>query len=126
MLADWLGRPASRNTDYRWQSLAHHLFEAGRHDELLRAIDPTFLEEKARRFGYGVLEDVELLARTMLAACDPAAVERCVAIVEGLRAAVGGDVIGEARWAIHPLHPGPAGFRSRDLRLRFAPRRRLG
>ncbi len=113
MIAEWLGKPASRELDYRWEALAHHLSEAGDRDGLLTAIDRTFLEAKVRRFGYGVLEDIELVAKVLLAEDDPAALERCVGLVESLRAAVGGDVIGEARWDAQLLRPVAGAFRSK-------------
>ncbi len=113
MIAEWLGKPASRELDYRWEALAHHLSEAGDRDGLLKAIDRTFLEAKVRRFGYGVLEDIELVAKVLLAEDDPAALERCVELVESLRAAVGGDVIGEARWEGQVLRPVGGTFRSK-------------
>jgi hypothetical protein len=114
-LAAWLARPESRGYDYRWTSLAHHLFEAGDHAGLLRAIDEDFLRQKVRRFGYAVLEDVELLARALMAANDPGLVGRCVALVEGLRAEAGGDIIENIRDAVRAYRPGPASFRSRVL-----------
>jgi stage II sporulation SpoE-like protein len=113
LLAGWLQRPHSRAYDYRWTSLAYHLGAAGDRDGLLAAVDRTFLAEKVRRCGYAVLEDVELLGRALLEAGDPALVERCVALVEGLRAVVGGDVIEDARRAVRGYRAGPASFRSR-------------
>jgi hypothetical protein len=114
-LADWLTRPEARNHDYRWTSLAHHLFESGDHAGLLRAVDEDFLRRKVRRFGYAVLEDVELLTRALMEADDPGLVGRCVALVEGLRAEAGGDIIESARDAVRAYRPGPASFRSRVL-----------
>jgi len=113
MLAAWLSKRENRHTDYRWLSLAHHLFEGGDTAELRKTVDAAFLEEKARRFGYAVLEDVELLSRTLLADDDPNVVEHCVKLVEGVRNVVGGDVIGDAGWAMRSFQPGPAAFRSR-------------
>lgn len=43
---------------------------------------------------------------------DPALVERCVSLVEGLRKSVGGDVLDFAQ-AIQPYQPGPKSFRTR-------------
>jgi hypothetical protein len=59
-IARWLQRPENVSNQYRWASLAHHLFDAGDRAGLLAAVDSAFLAEKIRRFGYGVLEDVEL------------------------------------------------------------------
>jgi hypothetical protein len=82
-LAGWLQRPDCRSHDYRWQSLSHHLYRAGDHDGLRRAVTPAFLADKVRRFGYGVLEDVELLARALLEAGDPRLVEESVTLTLG-------------------------------------------
>jgi serine phosphatase RsbU (regulator of sigma subunit) len=111
-IADWLQLPANRTHEYRWASLAYHLFESGSFDELVQLIDEPFLAEKARRVGYAVLEDVELWSRVQLQKDDPALVERCVSLVEGLRESVGGDVLDFAE-AIHPYQPGPKSFRTK-------------
>lgn len=95
-LADWLRRPDAAGNDYRLLSLAHHLAAAGDRAALAAAVDGPFLAEKVRRFGYAVLEDVDLLADSLLAADDPAAVPRCVDLIEGLRAVVGGNFIEDA------------------------------
>ncbi len=63
-------------------------------------VEPGFLREKVRRFGYAVLEDVVLLASDAIATGDPSRVGRCIELVEGLREVVGGDLIDEARLAI--------------------------
>jgi hypothetical protein len=89
-LALWLLRPESRASDYCWSSLTHHLFASGNHPGLLRCIDDAFLKEKMRRYGYAVLEDIELLTKALLEVGDPSLVERCVGLVEGLRQEVGG------------------------------------
>jgi|HubBroStandDraft_6_1064221.scaffolds.fasta_scaffold01011_4 hypothetical protein len=112
-LGEWLQGGESRTFDYRWASLAYHLFQSGDHGRLIEVINTEFLAEKVRRFGYAVLEDVELLARSFLEAGDPASVERCVAIVEKLRTIVGGDIIDDATRALRPFRPGPASFRTR-------------
>jgi hypothetical protein len=112
-LARWLLQPLSRSHDYRWTSLAHHLFEAGNYAEQLDTINEAFLKEKVRRFGYGVLEDIDLLVRALLEVGHPALVQRCVDLVEGLRAEVGGDLIQDARRSVQGYRPGPASFRSR-------------
>jgi hypothetical protein len=111
-IADWLQLPANRTHEYRWASLAYHLFESGSFDELVQLIDEPFLAEKARRVGYAVLEDVELWSRVQLQKDDPALVERCVSLVEGLRESVGGDDLDFAE-AIHPYQPGPKSFRTK-------------
>ena len=43
------------------------------------------------------MEDLELLSRAMLEEGDPTLVSRCVALVEGLREVVGGDLVEDAR-----------------------------
>jgi serine phosphatase RsbU (regulator of sigma subunit) len=115
LLADWLKQPNNDNLDYRWTSLAYHLYEAGDHSGLRQAIDERFLAEKVRRCGYAVLEDVELLSRAMLDEGNPGQVTECVALVEGLRSVVGGDLIKDTRRAIHSYRPGPESFRTRVL-----------
>jgi hypothetical protein len=99
-LASWLSRTECRSSDYRYLALAHHLYRAGDRDGLWTAVEPRFLHDKVRRFGYAVLEDVVLLARDALDAGDPGLVGRCIELVEGLRVVVGGDLIDEARQAI--------------------------
>jgi hypothetical protein len=112
-IAEWLRCPESRSNEYRWSSLAYHLFESGCRQELIQAVDDRFLAEKVRRLGYAVLEDVELLSRSLLDSDDPAVVERCVSIVEGLRQVVGGDIIRDAAKGVQPYRSGPASFRTR-------------
>ena len=99
-LASWLRRPECRSSDYRYLALAYHLDRAGDRDGLWATIEPSFLREKIRRFDYGVLEDVVLLARDAIDTGDPSRVGRCIELVEGLREVVGGDLIDEARRAI--------------------------
>jgi hypothetical protein len=111
-IADWLQLPPNRSHEYRWASLAYHLFESGSFDELIKLIDERFLAEKAHRFGYAVLEDIELWSRVQLQTDDPAVVERCVSLVEGLRRIVGGDLLDFAE-AIQPYQPGPKAFRTK-------------
>ncbi len=113
-LAVWLQQPESRSYDYYWMSLAYHLFEAGKSKDLLPAISREFLAEKVRRFGYAVLEDVEIIARCLLKAGDPALVERCVDVVEGLREVVGGDLIDDAARTMRSHHTVES-FRSRIM-----------
>src|SRR5207302_751115 len=105
LLAGWLQRPENRSLDYRWTSLAHHLYECRDRAGLMGAIAPAFLAEKVRRFGYAVLEDLELLSRAMLEEGDPTLVSRCVALVEGLREVVGGDLVEDARRALQGYRP---------------------
>lgn len=112
MLAEWLQLPESRSYEYRSSSLAYHLFASGQRQTLRNVIDSVFLTEKVRRLGYDVLEDVELLTRSMLDAGDPALVERCVEIVERLREVAGGDIIEDATRAIQFYRPGPLSFRT--------------
>lgn len=112
-IAEWLQAPESRFNEYRWASLAYHLFESGWQEELMKAIDSKFLAEKVRRLGYSVLEDVELLSRALLASDDPNVVERSVSMVESLRQVVGGDIIVDAARAVQPYRSGPASFRTR-------------
>jgi serine phosphatase RsbU (regulator of sigma subunit) len=115
LLAGWLSKPDNHGLDYRWSSLAYHLYEAHDRPGLRSAIDEGFLAEKVRRQGYAVLEDVELLSRDMLEEGNAGLVGQCVALVEGLRAVVGGDLIEETRRAVQGYRPGPAAFRSRVL-----------
>jgi hypothetical protein len=115
LLAGWLGRPECRACDYRWQSLSHHLYWAGDRAGLQQTITPAFLADKVRRFGYSVLEDVELLARALLEAGEATLVPDCVALVEGLRGVLGGDLVEEARQAVQGYRAGPAAFRSRVI-----------
>jgi stage II sporulation SpoE-like protein/TIR domain-containing protein/NACHT domain-containing protein len=112
-LAQALAEPISGEEEYRWRSLAHHLFKAGDRDRLRERITPPFLSGKVQRCGYAVLEDLELLSRAMLEAGDPLLVERCVALLDGLREVVGGDLIEDTRRAVHSFRPVPAPFRSR-------------
>jgi serine/threonine protein kinase len=114
-LASWLLKPESRANDYCWTSLSHHLFGSGNYPDLLRWIDEAFLKEKVRRFGYAVLEDIELLTNALLEVGDPSLVERCVGLVEGLRREVGGDLIEDARRSVQGYRLGPAAFWSQVL-----------
>jgi hypothetical protein len=112
-LAAWLESPQAGDYEERYRSLAHHLYQARELDGLLEAISPEYLAEKVRRQGYAVLEDVELVARAMLERDDPASVERCVTLVDGLRAVVGGDVMDEAGFALRGLGAARGPYRSR-------------
>jgi len=111
----WLERPEHRVDDYRFNSLAWHLFESGAHQQLLETIREDFLAEKLSRFGYAVLEDVELLTRSLLAQGDPSLVERCVSIVESLRQIAGGDIIPSVAGAVQPWRSGPDVFRTHRI-----------
>jgi hypothetical protein len=107
-LAAWLESPAAKGRDYYWNSLAHHLFHAGEWAALQR-IDDQFLAGKLRRFGYGVLEDLELLAASLLGTGDPSGVEQCVARFDGLRHIVGSDVVDEMARSVQPNARGSHG-----------------
>jgi hypothetical protein len=95
-LASWLRRTDCLSPDYRYLALAYHLDRAGDRDGLWETVEPGFLREKVRRFGYAVLEDVVLLANDAIATSDPKRVTRCIELVEALREVVGGDLIDEA------------------------------
>ena len=114
-IADYLKRPENRANRYRLMSLAHHLFELGDRQEFIETIDETFLAEKVRAVGYAVLEDVELLTRCLFDLGGPGVVERCVAVIDGLRAIVGGDIVADAATAVRSYRAGPASFRSRVI-----------
>ena len=114
-IAAWLKRPANRTHTYRLSSLAYHLSQSGDCDALLSAIDEAFLVEKIRQLGYQVLEDVELCTRCLLAKGDPAVIEHCVAMIEGLRDAIGGDIVKEAANLVQPYRSGPPSFRTRMI-----------
>jgi hypothetical protein len=114
-IAAWLQMPESRAYDYYWTSIAYHLFESKNFQALGVTIDRNFLSAKVRRFGYAVLEDVELLTRTMLEAGDPTLVAKAVSIVEELREIVGGDIIEDTEHALRSYRPGPMAFRTRVI-----------
>ena len=63
-------------------------------------IDESFLREKIRRYGFAVLEDVELLTRSQLAAGEPGHLGRLVALVERLRSVAGGDLMADVERAV--------------------------
>jgi hypothetical protein len=115
-LAAWLESPAAKGRDYYWNSLTYHLCHAGDIGALKR-IDDQFLAGKLRRFGYGVLEDLELLAAALLGTGDPSSVEQCVARLDGLREVVGSDVVDEMARSVQPNVRGP---HSQSLVPRFA------
>jgi hypothetical protein len=101
-LADWLSSPEGRARDYYWTSYVHHLFHAGDLGAVQDHIDERFLADKLRRFGYAVLEDLELLGKTLLQSGDPAFVERTVARLDALREVVGSDVVDEVARNVQP------------------------
>jgi hypothetical protein len=100
MISAWLQQPPSRALEYRYESLAHHLYCGGNRCMLTKVIDHSFMAEKMRRTGYGVLEDVELLARAMLDSDDPDVVEESIKVVESLRGVAGSDTIRDAARAL--------------------------
>jgi hypothetical protein len=93
-IARWLTKPETVD-EYRWSSLAYHLASAGDHDGLMTHVTPAFLFEKAQRSGYAVLDDLELLASSLLRVGDPSAVKRSVDLVEALRPTLGGNLDSE-------------------------------
>jgi hypothetical protein len=107
-VADWLQRPERAAHEYRWTSLAHHLYQSRNRERLWSDINASFLSDKIRRFGYAVLDDIEYLTKSFLEADDPALVERCVGIVDELRNVVGSDIIEDAA---HVVQFGGAGQR---------------
>jgi hypothetical protein len=106
MMAEWLDRPRSRGSDERWASLAHHLYYAGETARLLERIDASFLADKLRRVGYGVLDDLELVVRSLLDVGDPATVERSVNLVEGLRSVIGSALVDSVATRVQPNRAG--------------------
>jgi serine phosphatase RsbU (regulator of sigma subunit) len=85
-IASWLSSKPSPSRDAFLESLAHHLSEAGHPEELASRITGDFLKEKIARFGYAVLEDIELVARALLSIDPSEAVDRCVALVDAVAA----------------------------------------
>jgi serine phosphatase RsbU (regulator of sigma subunit) len=114
-IAQWLQRAPVSSREYRLSSLTYHLFESGENKTLIETIDEHYLDEKVRRLGYAVLEDVELWTRALLILEDPALVGRCVSLVESLRQAAGDDILPDAVHAIHSHRDEPANFRMRLL-----------
>ena len=94
-IARWLARSDRSMTPYAWRWLALHLFESGDRNALLARVDEDFLREKVRRHGFAVLDDVEILTRSLVEAAEPALVERMVGIVERLREVAGGDLMND-------------------------------
>jgi Stage II sporulation protein E (SpoIIE)/NACHT domain len=96
----YLRRSEAVHSEYGLTSLAYHLSEAGDRAGLIDIISPSFLAAKARRFGFAVLEDIDLVSRAMLQNGDPACVEDCVKLVEELRGVAGDELIHQATLAI--------------------------
>jgi hypothetical protein len=119
-LAAWLNRPEMRHEQYRFDSLAHHLFESGMHQVLTEIVDAAFLSEGVQRLGYDILETLELLTKVLLQARDPALIDRCVSLVETVRAVVGGDIVTEINRSVHPFRSGPQVFRTKLIEPRAA------
>jgi Stage II sporulation protein E (SpoIIE) len=111
-IADWLQLPENALSEYRFASLAYHLFESGDHNALTRIIDEQFLTEKVRRLGYAALEDLEFWTRILLSKGDPTLVDRCVSLVEVLRQTAGGDILSDASRVIQPCRHGTGSFRA--------------
>jgi hypothetical protein len=99
-VATWLLAPGQRTREYRWRSLAYHLYESGDAARFKETIDDAFLHEKVRRFGFAVLEDVELLTRSMIESGEPRLAERGVSMIESLRAIAGGDLMADVERAV--------------------------
>ena len=99
-IADWLRRPDRKTTPYAWRWLAFHLFASSRGDDLTSAINEEFLREKVRRFGFAVLDDVELLTRWLIETGDSSLLERSVNIVERLRTVAGGDLMADVERSV--------------------------
>jgi Stage II sporulation protein E (SpoIIE)/TIR domain/NACHT domain len=102
-LATWLTAPDCLSPEYRSQSLAYHLYNAGDHRGLTAHIDADFLGRKVRELGYAVLEDVELLSRSSLDTGDPRQLERCIAFVRRLPEIVGEEIVDQTRHRVRGL-----------------------
>jgi hypothetical protein len=118
-IAEWLQRPSCRESDYRFLSLAHHLFYSGSPDRLSECIDESFLLKKLRRFGYSVLEDIELVARSLLDAGDASVIERCISLVERLRSTMGAELIDDVAKRVQPNRLLTAATSHRAVRPQF-------
>jgi hypothetical protein len=94
-LSQWLSEPANVNSEQRLLSLAYHLAEAEEHQELRERINASFLTQKGRRFGYAVLEDLDLLARSLLSSGEVSAIDTCVQLVDALRPVMGPGLLAE-------------------------------
>jgi hypothetical protein len=114
---DWLERPENRAHSYRSNSLAFHLFHAGDGERLERLVNEAFLAGKVRRSGYAVLEDLELLTRSMLERGNAAVIERCMRLVECVWQAAGGDIVAEVSRLVQPYQPGPSAFRTKLIEV---------
>lgn len=100
-IADWLMRFPDEDSEYRWRFLSHHLVEAEMYAALEEVVSLRFLEEKSRRYGYGVLDDIECVLRATLRGGRPGAVEKCVRLIDELRSRVGEEIIRDATRALN-------------------------
>ena len=73
-------------------------------------IDVPFLIEKARRYGYSVLEDVELVTLCLFGQDASTAIEKSVAMMEGLREVGGPDFLDNVARELQPQGPGAASW----------------
>ena len=105
-LADWLDRVDASDPEYRWGSLSKHLFESENRARLVELSEGSFLMEKVRQYGYAVLEDIELVARSLLDTGDPGVVGRCVDLVESLRGTIGDKFVADSIAALRFPVPG--------------------
>ena len=69
-----------------------------------------FLIEKARRYGYSVLEDVELVTLCLFGQDASTAIEKSVAMMEGLREVGGPDFLDNVARELQPQGPGAASW----------------
>ena len=102
MIADWLMDSPSVTPYRRTSFLAHHLFHAGDMARFLATVDEPFLRGKVQSHGYGVLEDLELVARSLLEAGDPGVVRRCADLVDAVRGGLGDAAIDEIARRVRP------------------------
>jgi hypothetical protein len=114
---DWLERPENRNHSYRLNSLAFHLFHTRDGERLERVVNEEFLTTKVRRSGYAVLEDLELLTRSMLEGGNAGVIERCIRLVECVRQAAGGDIVADVSRLVQPYRPGLTTFRTKLIEV---------
>jgi hypothetical protein len=132
-IARWLSAGSGFRDPYRLSSLAYHLFEADDYATMREVITKEFLVAKSRRFGYAILEDIELLTRSSLAQDDLPALENCVAMVESLESTVDPGLLEGTTRAIRfpgarishgglELEPSLASIRDVDLYATLVPR----
>jgi hypothetical protein len=114
-LARHVASAATGQPDYQWLYLGYHLSAAGDTQHLLQSLSPEFLREKARRFGFAVLDDLEFVSRALIESQKPESVEQCVRLVEDLRHDLGDALITNAplqpRGIAQQLPGGPDGVR---------------